>query len=193
MSGYKNIFLRMFFLKLKKKEHMGLKYKNDSLRAKWWDYSDSGTYFITICTKDKTPFFGEILNGEITLSRIGEIVHEEWLRTFELRTRMKLDRHNFVIMPDHFHAMLTIGSTEFNGKDAFSDDNGNFKSNRFKPQANNLASIIRGFKAAVSMKCKLEKLPFCWQSRYYDVIIKTPEQFENVQKYILENPSKFGR
>lgn len=170
---------------------MGLKYKNDSLRAKWWDYSDSGTYFVTICTKDKNPFFGEVINGEVNLNEIGYIVHEEWIKTPELRSRMKLELHNFVIMPDHFHALITIGSTSFNRIDAFSDDDGNFKNNQFKPQSNNLGSIVRGFKSAVTMKCKLNAFNFCWQSRYYDVIIKTPEQFENVQKYILENPSKW--
>lgn len=170
---------------------MGLKYKNDSLRAKWWDYSNAGTYFITICTKEKTPFFGSIVNNEIQLSEVGEIVSEEWLRTIELRRQMKLELHNFVIMPDHFHAMLTIGVTSFNGRDAFSDKEGNFKNNQFKPQSNNLASIVRGFKSAVTTRCKLAKIPFCWQSRYHDVIVKTSEQFENVQRYILENPSKW--
>lgn len=170
---------------------MGLKYKNDSLRAKWWDYSNAGTYFITICTKDRSSFFGEIFDGKVELSEIGEIASEEWLKTTGLRSNMKLELHNFIVMPDHFHALLTIGITEFNGIDAYLDEFGNFKNNQFKPQSNNLGSIIRGFKSAVTMRCKLEGFQFCWQSRYYDVIIKNQNQFENVQRYILENPSKW--
>ena len=170
---------------------MGLKYKNDSLRAKWWNYSNAGTYFITISTKNKSPFFGEIFDGKIELSEIGKIASEEWLKTAELRSNMKLELHNFIVMPDHFHALVTIGITEFNGTGASLDEFGYFKNNQFKPQSNNLGSIIRGFKSAVTMRCKLKGFQFCWQSRYYDVIIKSQNQFENVQKYILENPSKW--
>ena len=169
---------------------MGVKYKNNSLRARWWDYSTAASYFITICTKDKVPFFGEVVNGEMKLSLIGEIVNEEWVRTADIRSRMKLELHNFIVMPDHFHALITIGTTEFNDKDSYLDELGNFKNNAFKPQSNNLGSIIRGFKSAVTMRCKLKGYPFCWQSRYHDVIIKDLKQFENVQQYILENPRR---
>lgn len=170
---------------------MGLKYKNDSLRAKWWDYSNSGTYFITICTKDKNPFFGEIVNGHVELSEIGKIVSKEWMKTHELRSQMKVELHHFIVMPDHFHALISIGITDFNGTDTFLDEFGNLKKNQFKSQSNNLGSLVRGFKSAVTMRCKLAGLQFCWQSRYYDVIIKDQTHFENVQKYILENPSKW--
>ncbi len=146
---------------------MGLKYKNDSLRAKWWDYSKAGTYFITICTKDRKPFFGEILNGKVELNEIGKIAYAEWLKTFDLRSQMKVELHNFIVMPDHFHALITIGITEFNESDTFFDEFGNLRNNQFKSQSNNLGSIVRGFKSAVTMKCKLEGFEFCWQSRYH--------------------------
>lgn len=170
---------------------MGLKYKNESLRAQWWDYSNAGTYFITICTKDRNPFFGNVLNEKVELSEVGEIVFEEWLKTKDLRSKMKVELHNFVVMPDHFHALLIIGITEFNGLNASIDECGNIRNNQFKSQSNNLGSLVRGFKSAVTMKCKLSGLSFSWQSRYYDLIVRSPEQFENVQKYILENPAKW--
>lgn len=171
---------------------MGLKYKNGSFRAKWWDYSDSGTYFITVCTKDKIPFLGSVSNGGIQLSKIGEIVSEEWLKTMNLRSEMNVELHNYVVMPDHFHAMITIGLNPFNGKDSFVNEYGDFKNNAFKSQSNNLGSIVRGFKSAVTTRCKKIDLPFCWQPRYYDVIIKSQKQFENVQRYILENPRRLA-
>ena len=172
---------------------MGLKFKNDSLRAKWWDYSNAATYFITICTKDRVPFFGEVLLGKMELSEVGKIAVEEWIKTVGLRPQMKIALHNYVVMPDHFHAMLTIGLTEFNGKDTFFDESGDLKRNRFKPQSNNLGSIIRGYKSAVTTQCKISGLDFCWQSRYYDVIVRSQDQFENIQNYILRNPSQWGR
>lgn len=172
---------------------MTLKYKNDSLRACWWDYSIAATYFITICTKDRAPCLGKILNDKSELSEAGKIIAEEWLKTPKLRPQMKIVLHNYVVMPDHFHGLLTIGQTEFNGIDTFIDESGELKHNRFKSQSNNLGSIVRGFKSAVTMRCKLSGIDFCWQSRYYDVIIRSQNQFENVQKYILENPSKWSR
>lgn len=180
----------LFFLKLNKEEQMGLKHINGSAKAKWWDYSDSGTYFITICTKDDTPPFGEILCDKVQLNKVGEIVSEEWLKTAALRAEMNVKLHEFVVMPDHFHALLTIGRNKFNGKDSFVNESGSFKNNEFKPQSNNLGSIVRGFKSAVTTRCKKADLSFCWQPRYYDVIIKSQGQFENVQRYILENPRR---
>ena len=169
---------------------MGLKHINGSARAKWWDYSCSGTYFITICTKDKVPYFGNFQGGKIQLNKVGEIVSEEWLKTVDLRKEMKVELHEFVIMPDHFHALISIGINKFNGKDSFVNEFGNIKNNDFKPQSNNLGSIVRGFKSAVSTRCKKTDLPFCWQPRYYDVIIRSKGQFENVQRYILDNPRR---
>lgn len=180
----------LFFLKLNKKAKMGGKHINGSARAKWWDYSDSGTYFITICTKDKVPYFGEVVHDNIKLNEVGEIVSEEWLKTKGLRPGMKIELHEFIVMPDHFHALITIGVNAFNGKDSFLNEYGFFKNNEFKPQSNNLGSIVRGFKSAVTTRCKKNKLSFCWQPRYHDVIIKTPEQFGNVRRYILENPRR---
>lgn len=55
---------------------MGLKYKNGSLRAGWWDYSNSGTYFITICTKDRSPYFGKVSGDKVQLNKVGEITSE---------------------------------------------------------------------------------------------------------------------
>ena len=49
------------------------KYRIPSARANWHDYN-GGTYFITICTKNREHFFGEIDNGEMVLSEIGKYV-----------------------------------------------------------------------------------------------------------------------
>jgi putative transposase len=35
-------------------------YKIESTRASWWDYQNPASYFLTICTKEKIPFFGSI-------------------------------------------------------------------------------------------------------------------------------------
>ncbi len=77
-----------------------------SIRLKGFDYGQAGLYFITLCCQDRLPLFGSINDGVMGLSPWGEIVQEEWLRTPELRPNVAL--HEYVIMPNHFHAILEI-------------------------------------------------------------------------------------
>nr|MBC7245035.1 transposase [Chloroflexota bacterium] len=82
------------------------KYRVPSARLKGWDYTSSGLYFVTICTKERIPFLGDIVNGEMHLSSIGEIVAEEWRKTEQIRPNVILDA--WVIMPNHMHAIIGI-------------------------------------------------------------------------------------
>lgn len=43
-------------------------------RLKNFDYSSSGYYFITICTKDRQEYFGDIINNKMVLNNYGGIV-----------------------------------------------------------------------------------------------------------------------
>ena len=75
-----------------------------------FDYTTDARWCVTICTHERKCTLGEIVEGEETqemrLSEVGEIVEEEWLRTAELRPYVLLDE--YVIMPNHFHALLEI-------------------------------------------------------------------------------------
>ncbi len=53
-------------------------YRIDSTRLKHWDYSNPGMYFITICTKDFIPWFGDVIDGEVVLNELGKIVEKYW-------------------------------------------------------------------------------------------------------------------
>ncbi len=52
-----------------------------SIRLPGYDYSQSGAYFVTICTYRRMPIFGQITDGEVALSAEGRIVREEWIKT----------------------------------------------------------------------------------------------------------------
>ena len=54
------------------------KYRIPSARLKNWDYGCNGAYFITICAQDKVHYFGEILNGELKLNKIGQLAEKFW-------------------------------------------------------------------------------------------------------------------
>jgi REP element-mobilizing transposase RayT len=75
-----------------------------SIRLPDYDYSQQGLYFVTICVQDRECLFGKIDESEMILNEIGKIVRNEWLKTAELRPNVKL--HEFVVMPNHFHAIL---------------------------------------------------------------------------------------
>jgi len=92
------------------------KYRIPSARLNNWNYGAAGAYFITICTRNREHFFGKIVQKEMILNAIGKKVEEEWLKTIELRPDMNLELGNFVVMPNHFHAILIIGENEYNNK-----------------------------------------------------------------------------
>lgn len=55
------------------------KYRIESARLKNWDYGWNASYFITICTKDRVCFFGDVVDGEMVLNDIGAIANECWM------------------------------------------------------------------------------------------------------------------
>lgn len=82
------------------------KYRSDSARLSFWDYGSNAIYFITICTKNREHFFGEIAGVEVILNEIGEIAHQCWLEIPKHFPFVKLGNH--VIMPNHTHGIVII-------------------------------------------------------------------------------------
>jgi len=191
------------------------KYRIPSARLPHWDYGANAAYFVTICTQHRAHYFGEIKNGELHLSEIGRIVESEWRKTFEIRQDMNLEMGAFVVMPNHFHAIIIIGENEYNSqrRDAthgVSTQNNRGKTqyrdamhgvsttpqtdtpkNKFGPQSKNLASIIRGFKSAVTVAARQINPAFAWQSRFYDHIIRGEKSYFKIHEYIINNPAQW--
>jgi len=169
------------------------KYRRTSMRLKYWNYGNSAPYFITICTKNRRHFFGKIIKGKMHLSTIGESANREWLKTFELRADMNLEMGEYIIMPDHFHAIITIGHNPYNvgTKSGTAMHRG---PNCFGPQSKNLASILRGFKSAVTTTARKNgDKSFSWQSLYHDKIIRDERAFRTISRYIINNPMKWEK
>jgi len=90
------------------------RYVIGSKRYQGYDYSLPGKYFVTICTKNKTPYFGKIENGKMKLSELGICLYYELLKTPGMRSDMNITIDEFVIMPDHIHAIIIIGKNRYN-------------------------------------------------------------------------------
>ena len=82
------------------------KYRIGSHRKPGWDYSSDGHYFITLVVQNRHEVLGRIENHEMKLNTWGEIVLDEWIKSFKMRAELFCDA--FVIMPNHIHAIVTI-------------------------------------------------------------------------------------
>ncbi len=75
-------------------------------RLEGYDYSNTGWYYITACTKNRINWLGNILNGKMLLSSYGVIVQERWLWLKNQYPYIELDE--FVIMPNHIHGIIIL-------------------------------------------------------------------------------------
>ena len=87
------------------------KYRSESHRWQFWDYSAPGAYYITSVTKDRLNRFGEIINQKISLSKEGIILNEMFKQISEWNNQNIVDE--YIIMPNHFHCILIITDNDF--------------------------------------------------------------------------------
>jgi putative transposase len=158
-----------------------------SLRLEHYDYTKIGAYFVTICTKEHRNLFGKIENGLMKLNNSGEIVQHEWLQLDRLRDNVELDE--FVVMPNHFHAILFI-TREMEGTASRAPTKRIFG----KPVSGSLSSIIGGFKSGVAKKINQLKNPVhagVWQRSFFEHVIRTEESLDRLREYIVTNPLRW--
>ena len=84
-------------------------YGRESVRLRGWNCGSSATYFVTICTNDRSHYFGKIQDGIMHLSEIGVVANDEWFKTLKIRLDMNLKLGEFVVMPNHIHGIVIIG------------------------------------------------------------------------------------
>jgi len=89
------------------------KYRIESARLQSWDYGANGAYFITICTKNRAHFFGNISDGHLKLSAMGHIANSCWYEIPNHFPFVELGAH--VIMPNHVHGIVIINKTDTDG------------------------------------------------------------------------------
>ena len=179
------------------------KYRIPSARLQNWNYANEAMYFVTICTKNKENYFGEIVNTNndtnaiLQPTEIGKIAQIEWYKSIEMRPDMNLEFGEFVVMPNHIHGIIMIGANKFNTslerRDAMHgvSTNANEFKNNFTPQSKNLSSIIRGFKSAVTTYARKNSIEFDWQTRFHDHIIRSNDAYQRISNYIINNPRKW--
>jgi len=170
------------------------RFRIPSARANWHDYN-GGIYFVTICTKNREHYFGEICTGpQMQLSQIGQYAYEQFMnvKTHYPYAEIPL----FVIMPDHIHAIVTIDGENDTCRDvarnvstsARNVSTGvNTQMANISPRKKSLAVVIRGVKSSITKFANENNIPFAWQTRFHDRIIRNQDEFDKISDYIEKN------
>jgi putative transposase len=145
-------------------------------------------YFVTICTYNRICLFGDIEKGTMLLSPEGEIIKEEWLQTAKFHPDVELD--SFVIMPNHFHCIIVMNEKGgSNGKVTL--QGAPIAERSGKAASNSTATIVRLFTSVTSKRINQMHGLFgtpVWQQNYYEHIIRSDDELNNIRGYILDNP-----
>jgi REP element-mobilizing transposase RayT len=158
-----------------------------AMRLKGYDYSLAGAYFINLVTREKLCLFGEIINGEMRLSQLGNTVQREWLRLERRFPGLELDE--FVIMPNHLHGILvnTQQDAPRPGEDVRKDA---APPKRTGATAGSLTAMVKGFKSAVEFRYHnmANNNDPLWQPNDYEQIIHDEDDLDRIRRYIAANP-----
>lgn len=162
-----------------------------------YDYSRDNLYFVTNCVKGMVCCLGEIVstvgtgrdlsvpesnekdssesNKIMVLNKYGEIVQDRllWLA---IQYRYVV-LHNYVVMPNHVHAILEIDSSRVKDKSL---------------KIKSLSSLFGAFQTTSSkMIHQAGFLDFAWHRSFHDRIIRTDKSYRNISNYIDQNPSNW--
>ena len=147
-------------------------------RLPCWDYGDAGCYFVTFCTKDRRCILSQIVGRDdpgaplVQLTSTGDdlLQHVEEIPTYYPNVTL----HNYVIMPNHVHLLLSIDATE----------EGAPGSSRPTQQLFRIVSVLKRLSNQYA-KTNL------WQKSFHDHIIRNEHDYLRIWQYIDTNPLKW--
>ncbi|MDA3809164.1 MAG: hypothetical protein PF518_02425 [Spirochaetaceae bacterium] len=192
-----------------------------SIRLKNYDYTQPGHYFITICTQNRVHLFGNIVQRKMQLNEAGKMVEQVWKEIPHFYKGIYIN--TMCIMPDHFHAIVTIGA----GPRAcpYGHVNVSFDRNINETQSNDnvghprggaptlslpdtttlttlsLPDVVHRFKTMTTKRYidgvrESNWEPFdkkVWQRNYWERIVRDENALFCIQNYIRVNPLNWGK
>ncbi|MEW6028057.1 MAG: transposase [Chloroflexota bacterium] len=176
-----------------------LQHHRHSIRLKGYDYSQAGAYFVTMVTFQRECLFGEVLDGEMVLSKFGQVAQQQWEKL--PRRFRNIEADTFVVMPNHIHGIIVINDDTRRGTAESAKDLGVESSRRAptkeqfqKPVPGSIPTIVRSYKSAVSYRINLMRgmrdAPV-WQRNYYERVIRNEREMESFWNYIHANPMQW--
>lgn len=145
-----------------------------SPRLQGYDYSQSGAYFVTICTHQRSNFFGQIVNDVMHLNSWGGVAEDSWAQIPDHFPTVELDV--YVVMPNHVHGILILDDVP-------------------TQKAPTLGVVVGSYKAAVTRAINRQGLNpeqwRIWQERYHDHIIRSDKTLSTLREYVANNPARW--
>ena len=158
-----------------------------SNRLTGYDYAGFGAYFITICAARRGRLFGRIKGGVFVPNDHGHLIVEAWLETATVRQEVTLDA--WVLMPDHFHALLWIENDSTSSEPIIP---------RFGYRVpRSLGSLVAGWKSSATSRVYEMRetrgwpLVQIWQRNYHDHILRDESELPLIREYIENNPARW--
>ncbi|MDD5457784.1 MAG: transposase [Phycisphaerae bacterium] len=169
------------------------KHQRRSIRLREYDYSQPGAYFLTICSHEHQCLFGHIVDTEMKLNDLGLAVQSSWLDIPNHYHYVELDE--FVIMPNHLHAIVvlqdTVGAGFKPAPNTVGDEDVKRAGFKPAPTRHSLGEIVRAFKTFSARHInKIKNTPGkpIWQRNYFEHIIRNEESLNKIRNYIMNNP-----
>ena len=150
--------------------------RRHDLRLAGYDYSQPGSYFVTICTHGRACTLGQIDDTGLSLSLDGSTVEQSWRWLQARYCYVTLDA--FVVMPNHLHGILTIASLEPT------------ISTR-KP----LGRLLASFKTVSAHRINTAHATpgqLVWQRGYFEHVIRNDASLMRIRSYIESNPDRWS-
>ena len=147
-------------------------------RLKKFDYSTTGAYFITICTHDRRCMLSHIVGRGlapaetkgIEYTLFGEIAEKQLFLLEERYSHLEIDQ--YVIMPNHIHAIFILHKNAAGAS----------------PRPT-IIDIVCTYKSLTTRECKNNGLSDkLFQTSFYEHVIRGREDYDEIKKYIYENP-----
>jgi len=184
-----------------------------SIRLKGYDYTQPGAYFVTLVTRNRETLFGEIVEGEVRLNRVGMVAQREWERLSKRFPAVQID--DYVIMPNHVHGIIVItgrGTADLlTNKDLEILRRAPTKTAELltdmdpetlrraptmreqfgQPVPGSIPTIIRSYKSAVTYRVNLIRnsgSAQVWQRNYYEHFVRDEAELNRIRQYISNNP-----
>lgn len=178
-----------------------------SIRLKEYNYSQNGTYFITICTQDRECLFGNVVCREMVVNDAGSMVQKWWLELKNKFSTIVIDE--YVVMPNHFHGLITmvnpVGADLRVCPDSISDSRGAKCDEKTGAECLEkmgahigapLPEMMQWFKTMTTNEyirgVKQNQWPSfnqrLWQRNYYEHIVRDELSLNRIREYIQNNP-----
>ncbi len=170
-----------------------------SIRLPDHDYSQPGAYFITIVTHHRDCLFGNIVNGQMQLSPMGQIAEEHWRAIPQHFPHVGLGA--YVVMPNHLHGIIiihengmatnsssSVGATHWVAPTQPIAPTQSVAPTPNGPKRGSIGAIIGSYKMSVTRRIQREfNATGIWQRNYYEHIIRNDAEYNRIHWYIVSN------